>query len=262
MEAHARDLRFGYADTPVLRGVDLHLESSCLTMLIGPNGTGKSTLIRILGGVAAPWSGQVLLGEGDSAQELHHMRGPDRARAVAYLPQRVSEASGYRVEEIVALGRFPHQSWWSTMTQEDIDLVREALADMDAAHLIGRLYSELSGGEKQMVLLAGVLAQETPLLLLDEPARALDIHHQAVVFRKLRRMAERGKTICCVTHDLNMAAHFAHRVCLLRDGVVQSIGTPEEVLTQECMKETYGDDVTVITNNGKPVIIPVPEPAP
>ncbi|MDJ0842551.1 MAG: ABC transporter ATP-binding protein, partial [Acidobacteriota bacterium] len=201
MALTAEDISFGYTERAVLQGVNLELTPGQLTALIGPNGTGKSTFIRILAGLLKPWSGNIAV----DSHDLARFDARERARRVAYLPQRVSEAAGYRVEEIVALGRFPHQSWWSLPGEEDWKIIRQALADMDAEHLIGRAYNELSGGEKQMVLLAGILAQDTPILLLDEPARALDIHHQAGVFRKLRAMAERGKTVCCVTHELNMA---------------------------------------------------------
>jgi iron complex transport system ATP-binding protein len=245
----------------VLDGVDVDLVQGELTVLIGPNGTGKSTLVRILAGLLKPWSGTITIQDGVGETALEALSPRLRARALAYLPQRVSEAVGYRVEEIVALGRFPHQSWWSSPGTSDWDIIREALTDMDADHLIGRTYTELSGGEKQMVLLAGILAQDTEILLLDEPARGLDIHHQAIVFRKLRAMAARGKTICCVTHELNMAARFAHRIALLDGGRVQVTGPPREVLTHAWLARAYSEDVTVISEpgTGVPIVIPAGE---
>jgi len=251
----ARALRFGFDARPILDGVDLILESGRLSTLIGPNGAGKSTLIRLLAGVLKPWSGDIVLAEEANLQQLPPLA---RAKLVAYLPQRVEEADGYRVEEVVALGRFPHQGWWSTPGEEDRRIIQAALRDMDAEHLIGRRYAQLSGGEKQMVLLAGVLAQDTEILLLDEPARALDIHHQAIVFRKLRALAARGKTICCVTHELNMAARFAHRIALMDRGRIRVTGTPAEVLTADWLSRAYSEDVTVIREPGTdtPIVIP------
>jgi len=260
MELLAQELRYGYAaDLVVLDGIDLTLKSGCLTMVIGPNGTGKSTLIRILAGLVAPWSGAIGLNSGTGPlQDLVLMNPRERARNVAYLPQRVAEAEGYRVEQIVALGRFPHQNWWSLPSPEDEQIISAALADVDAAHLAGRFFSELSGGEQQMVLLAGILAQRSRILLLDEPGASLDIHRQAILFRKLKQMACADKAICCVTHELNMAAQFADQIYLMDGGRVSCSGTANEVLTPERLRHSYGEDVRVIQDpsSGRPIVVP------
>ncbi len=150
------------------------------------------------------------------------------------------------------------QTWWSLPSAEDEKIIRSALADVDAGHLAGRYFSELSGGEKQMVLLAGILAQRSKVLLLDEPGAALDIHRQAILFRKLKQMSSSDRAICCVTHELNMAAQFADQIYLLNGGRVSCSGTANEVLTPERLSSSYGEDVRVIEDpsSGRPIVVP------
>ena len=229
-------------------------------MLIGPNGAGKSTLMKILAGLLQPAQGTVQLnpGRGGRWQDLAHLSPLGRARTVAYLPQEVLPPEGYRVQEVVLLGRFPHQRWWTLPGERDRMIVGEALERMGVAHLRDRVFESLSGGEQQSVLLAGILAQQSPLLLLDEPGKGLDVHHLATFSQRLKRLARAGRGILCITHDLNLASRYGDVVYLLSDRRIRARGRPEQVLTQALVTESYGSDVEVTRDarSGLPVVLP------
>lgn len=260
-------ITFRYPGGPaLLEQVAFNAAPGALTVLIGPNGAGKSTLLKIVAGAlggddlrmwlvpeaaGAPSGGGARIG-------LESLAPRERARYVAYLPQNVLAPEEYRVEEIVQLGRFPHQRWWSLPGAAEQAIVVEALEAVDAAHLHGRLFCELSGGEQQSVLLASVLAQESAVLLLDEPGKALDIHHQAVLFGRLKAMAAAGRTVVAITHDLNIAARYADRLILMQAGRLVAEGSPREVLTNALLQGAYGPEVCVVADpvSGGPIVIP------
>lgn len=257
----ARDVGFHYpGQQSLLEDVRLSVEPGSLTMLIGPNGAGKSTLMKILAGLLQPAQGAVQLqaGLGEGSRDLAELSPLARARTVAYLPQEVLLPEGYTVQEVVLLGRFPHQRWWTLPGERDRKIMDEALEHMGVAHLGNRAFESLSGGEQQAVLLAGVLAQQSPLLLLDEPGKGLDVHHLATFSRRLRRLARAGRGILCITHDLNLASRFADVVYLLSDRGIRARGRPEQVLTQALVAESYGSDVEVTRDarSGLPVVLP------
>ncbi|MGH7145246.1 MAG: ABC transporter ATP-binding protein [Planctomycetota bacterium] len=264
-------LTFAYPGGPtLLNGMPFRAAAGQLTVLIGANGAGKSTLMRILAGLLrAGRAGVRLRGEvsGDPADgagrraegvELSRLSARERARWTAFLPQTVVPPEDVRVEEVVALGRHPHERWWSLPGPADAERLRVALSAVGAAGLLGRMFAELSGGEQQAVLLASVLVQATPVLLLDEPGKALDIHHQAVLFARLRSMAAEGRTVVAITHDLNIAARYADRLALLHGGHIVADGAPREVLTAQRLQATYGPDVTVVPDprDGLPIVLP------
>lgn len=238
----------------------LSVEPGALTILIGPNGAGKSTLMKILAGLLPPEKGSVQLqpGSGERPRDLAELSPLARARTVAYLPQEVRPPEGYTMQEVVLLGRFPHQRWWTLPGEEDRMIVGEALERMGVAHLRNRVFESLSGGEQQAVLLAGILAQKSSLLLLDEPGKGLDVHHLATFSRRLQRLARDGRGILCITHDLNLASRFADVVYLLSDRGIRARGRPEQVLTQDLVAESYGRDVEVTRDarTGLPVVLP------
>ena len=257
----ARDVTFRYSgQESLLENVHLSVEPGALTMLIGPNGAGKSTLMKILAGLLEPARGTVHLqpGPGSRSRDLSGMSPLARARTVAYLPQEVLPPGGYTVQEVVLLGRFPHQRWWSLPGEQDRKIVAEALERMGVTQLRGRVFESLSGGEQQAVLLAGVLAQQSSLLLLDEPGKGLDVHHLATFSQRLRRLARAGRGILCITHDLNLASRFADVVYLLSDRKIRARGRPQQVLTQALVAQSYGSDVEVTRDvrSGLPVILP------
>ena len=257
----AQDVTFHYAgQKSLLEDVRLSVEPGALTVLIGPNGAGKSTLMKILAGLLEPAAGAVHLhsDSGNRQRDLSGLSPLARARTVAYLPQEVLPPEGYTVQEVVLLGRFPHQRWWTLPGEQDRKIVDEALERMGVADLRDRVYPSLSGGEQQAVLLAGILAQQSSLLLLDEPGKGLDVHHLATFSQRLKRLARAGRGVLCITHDLNLASRFADVIYLLSDRRIRARGRPEQVLTQALVAESYGSDVEVTRDarTGLPVVLP------
>jgi iron complex transport system ATP-binding protein len=221
----------------VLRSVELSLPRGDLVALVGTNGSGKTTLLRLLTGVLKPDAGQVRF----DGRPLPDWRRVDLARNVAVLPQQLDLPVGFRVAELVEMGRAPHARRLFGATEADERAVTRALADADALDLADRFADELSGGERQRVLVAMALAQEPELLLMDEPTLHLDLAHQVALLSAIRRLREqRGLTVLAVLHDLNLAAAFAPRVAVLDRGVVVADGPPTAVLTLELVQEVFG----------------------
>lgn len=238
----------------VLAGVDLELQSGEVLGVLGPNGAGKSTLLGALCGEVAAAAGQVSL----DRRALADWSGPQRARRMAVLPQGSTLNFAFRVEEVVAMGRLPHD----TGRERDAEVVAEALQAADASHLTGRSYLALSGGERQRVHLARVLAQLWPgdagqILLLDEPTSALDPLHQHTTLQAVRAFADRGVAVLVILHDLNLAARYCDRLLLLADGRPHLLGAPEQVLQAEPLKDVFGLEVLVQRHpeRGHPLIV-------
>ncbi len=205
--------------------------------MLGANGSGKTTLLRLLSGALRPDAGEARF-EGREIGDWPHTA---LARRVAVLPQQLDLPDGFRVAELVEMGRTPHARRFFGSTDEDERAVERALADADALDLADRFPHELSGGERQRVLVAMALAQEPDLLLLDEPTLHLDLAHQVALLGAIRRLrTQRGLTVVAVLHDLNLAAAFAPRVVVLADGVVVADGDPREVLTPELIRRAFG----------------------
>ncbi|MDP9536334.1 heme ABC transporter ATP-binding protein [Pseudomonas protegens] len=238
----------------VLSGVDLQLLPGQVLGVLGPNGAGKSSLLGAMSGELAAHHGRVSL----DGQELAQWQGTLRAQRLAVLPQASSLDFAFRVEEVVGLGRLPHQSG----RVRDAQIVSAALEAADVMHLSGRSYLALSGGERQRVHLARVLAQLWPgqsghNLLLDEPTSALDPLHQHITLQAVREFADRGAAVLIILHDLNLAARYCDRVLLLEGGRPHSLGTPAEVLRSEPLQAVFGLEVLVQQHpeRGHPLII-------
>ena len=240
--------RHGREPLDVLRAVDLELQAGELVALLGANGSGKTTLLRLLSGALRPEAGVVQVA-GRPVGEWPRMA---LAQRVAVLPQHLELPEGFRVSELVAMGRAPHARRLFGSTAEDEMAVERALRDADAVELADRYPHELSGGERQRVLVAMALAQEPELLLLDEPTLHLDLAHQVSLLQRLRRLhAQRNLTVLAVLHDLNLAAAFAPRIVLLADGGVVADGHPDDVLTTDAVERVFGVSVEpVITPSG------------
>jgi ABC-type cobalamin/Fe3+-siderophores transport system ATPase subunit len=229
--------RHGAEPRPVLRGLDLLLGAGDLVALLGANGSGKTTLLRLLSGALKADAGAVeVAGKPVAAWDRNAL-----ARRVAVLPQQLDLPDGFRVAELVEMGRAPHARKLFGSTADDEHAIRRALADADAMDLAERMPHELSGGERQRVLVAMALAQEPELLLLDEPTLHLDLAHQVSLLTSIRRLqAQRGLTVIAVLHDLNLAAAFAPRAVVLDDGMVVADGPPLEILTPELVSRVFG----------------------
>jgi len=235
-----QDVHFSYDGTEVLRGVTLNVAEGSFVSLVGPNGSGKTTLVRIASGLFLPDRGECLV----AGRLTHACRRRDLDRLVAVVPQESHIAFPFTALQVVLMGRAPYLGPMGFESAEDVALARVALRETDAEVLSDRLLSELSGGEKQRVIIARALAQQPRLLLLDEAASHLDIRHQLDVFDIVRRLnRERGVTVVMVAHDLNLAAEMSERMVLLAQGRVFADGTPTEVLTEANVAEVFGAQV-------------------
>ncbi len=239
MVAHlaAQNLTLGYHTEPVIADVQLEVAGGSLVAIIGRNGAGKSTLVKGLAGLLSPLAGQVhVLG-----QPLSAMVPKERAKKIAVLPQTLRFLSGMTVTEFVTQGRYVHRPSWHSMSAKDEAAVAASLATSELEDLTDRALDELSGGERQRALFARALAQETDILLVDEPTAALDGRHQLWAFKKLSDLAQSGCAVVVVTHDLNLASQFAERIVLLEDGRVCAAGRPKDVLQPENLQGLMGD---------------------
>lgn len=229
-------------DKPVLRGVSTVFPGGSLTGVLGPNGAGKSTLVKMLSRWYVPEQGDILLG----GKSLRSLTQQEIARQMAVVEQEQAYGADITVEEMVALGRLPHQSLLGEESDEDRRLVRKAMERTGVLEFAGRRLSTLSGGEKQRVRIATALAQNTSILILDEPTSHLDIKYQAELLNLLRALAREGLTVVAVLHDINLAALFCDRLIILAGGKILAEGTPEEVLTSKAIAAAYDCDVVVI----------------
>ncbi|MCS0499959.1 heme ABC transporter ATP-binding protein [Protaetiibacter sp. 10F1B-8-1] len=234
----------------VVREVDLRVESGELLALVGPNGAGKSTLLSALSGERVPDAGRVLV-EGRPVDAIDPL---ELARIRSVLTQDNAVSFPFRVAEVVEMGRSP----WARTPGRDRDeqAIRSALERADVVHLADRRFTELSGGERARVSLARVLAQDTPIVLLDEPTAALDLRHQEDVLRIARELVGEGRTVVVVLHDLSLAGAYADRVALLDDGALRALGTPVEVLTEPLVSAVYRLPVEVLVRDSRPLVIP------
>jgi len=239
--------------------VNLDLRRGEVLALVGPNGAGKSTLLRLLAGDLRPSAGQVLL-EGTPIGS-HSARALARRRAV--LPQQTHLQFAFTAREVVLMGRSPHVGLTGREGDDDETVVDRAMARTDTTSLAGRIYPTLSGGEQQRVSLARVLAQETPILLLDEPTASLDVHHQELVMEVAREAAAGGAAVLAVLHDLNLAAAGADRVAVLGEGRLVALGTPRKVFTETLLTEVFQHPMAVLAHPARdcPLIVPLPRSA-
>jgi len=242
-----------YEARTVLRHVSLNVNAGEVLALIGPNGVGKSTLIRTCGGTLKPIEGRITIG----GQEVHRLRVEDRAKLIAVVPQAVRLPEMFSVFETVLMGRTPYLGWLGREGEQDRSAVQAALDRTATLELADRPIGELSGGEQQRVLIARALAQSARILLLDEPTAHLDLKHQANVLSLVCDLAHtENYAVLIALHDLNLAAQYADRVALLSNGAVTAIGTPEAVLTEENLSPAYGLRIAVYEHpaHGAPLV--------
>ena len=241
---------------PVLRAVTLSVRKGSILGLLGPNGCGKTTLLRLLSGMLTPQSGQVLL----NGKPIAALSRREIARQVAVVPQETHTTFDFTVLDIVLMGRYPHLGPFELEGLADLEIARSALTATGTAELEGRLFGSLSGGEKQRVVIAGAVAQQAALMLLDEPTASLDLAYQIEVAALLRRLnASHAVTMVICTHDLNLAAALCDEVVLLRDGAVLAHGPTGGTITADNIRATYGvnADVRFHAEAGHLAVVPI-----
>jgi len=252
----AENLELGYGNRTVVENLDLNVPPGRITCIVGANACGKSTLLRSMSRLLSPRGGHVLL----DGKDVHRLPAKKLARTLGLLPQSPIAPEGIVVADLVGRGRHPHQRVLSRWSREDDAAVADALAATHTTELAERSVDELSGGQRQRVWIAMVLAQQTDLLLLDEPTTFLDVSHQVEVLDLLTDLnRDRGTTIVMVLHDLNLAARYADHLVAMADGSIYASGDPSDVLTGETVKAVFGLDSRVISDpvSGKPLVLPV-----
>jgi iron complex transport system ATP-binding protein len=243
-----RNLSFSYSSLPAVIDVSLSLPRGAMGALIGANGSGKSTLIRLLAGLLEPTKGEVAF----NGAPLTNLHPRDRAKRIAYVPQSTSTVFPFTALEVVLTGRGPYSGRFRFESAHDEQIALAALAALDAAHLSARHITELSGGERQLVTVARALAQEPEVMLLDEPASALDLKHRTQLARALRRLRdERGITVLMITHDLMLLDSAADLIFAMKCGRIAASGTPDAVLTDSVLGEVYDSPVRTMRSDGR-----------
>jgi iron complex transport system ATP-binding protein len=252
----ARDLSLAYDGRTVVDGLSLQVPAGAVTAVVGANACGKSTLLRGLARVLQPQSGSVLL----DGRSIHQRPTKEVATVLGLLPQSPVSPEGITVADLVGRGRYPHQGWFRRWTEQDEQAVAEALAVTNTTELADRSVDELSGGQRQRVWIAMALAQQTDLLLLDEPTTFLDVAHQVEVLDLLSDLNHaRGTTVVLVLHELNLAARYADHLVAMRAGRVVAAGPPAEVVTEQLVRDVFGMDSRVVPDPvaGTPMVVPI-----
>lgn len=248
------NLDIAYEEDLIVRSLDMDIPHGKITSIIGPNGCGKSTVLKAIGRILKPKNGMVCL----SGEDIRKLSTKDIAKKMAILPQTPTAPSGLTVSELVAYGRFPHQKGFGKLTPEDKKIVQWALSVTKLKEYEYREVDTLSGGQRQRVWIAMALAQQTDLILLDEPTTYLDLAHQLEVLNLLYDLnRKQGCTIAMVLHDLNLAARFSDYMIAIRDGKIISHGSPEEVMVPRVLKEAFFIDAQIVkeSRTGRPVCL-------
>ena len=254
------EIHFAYGDTPILNGLSLQLPEGSLVGVVGPNGAGKTTLLRLITGVLKPLSGRISF-EGDELASLHQGR---RARLISIVPQNPQLPLSFSVLDLVLMGRNPHLKLFEWEGQRDLDVASRAMELTGVSDLAERPLGTLSGGERQRAVVAMALAQEAPVLLLDEPTSNLDLAHQIRVMEMVKGLrAERRGAVLITMHDLTLAGQYCQSLIMLSEGGVYAEGPPEDVLTEENVSAVYGARVSILPHpdGGTPVVLPVSDSA-
>lgn len=249
------ELMIGYPNTaePVIDGESIVVPPGEVTALVGPNGSGKSTLLKGLADQLSIGGGNVVL----NGRDIHELGAKELARKLGLLSQENVAPGSISVEELIYHGRYPHRGFFEQVNEEDERAVEEAIDLAGIEHLRDREVGQLSGGQKQLVWVAMTLAQETDVLLLDEPTTFLDLHHQLEVMEIIETLRDESEiTVVLVLHDIDQAARYADHMLALKDGSIHARGTPEEVITEELLADVFEVDATVEPGPDGPQITP------
>lgn len=253
LEAH--DLYYSYSDKPVLKGLSLVIQRHHMAGILGPNGSGKTTLLRNISAALKPQSGQVLLDQRD----IFSLRRRELARKVAYVPQNAAVDFEFSAFDIAMMGRIPYMKRFQAQRPEDVIAVKRAMEMTGTWALKDRRISELSGGEVQRVMIARALAQQPEILMLDEPTAHLDLQFQMEILELLRQLVDReGLTVITILHDINLAMQFCDKVLFLQDGSVIADGRPQDVITEQLIREVYHVNVRIWRDDAGGVVCVAP----
>lgn len=253
MVLEVRELRFAYRKDLVLDGVNLNLNAGEILVLLGPNGCGKSTLLKCINKILKPFGGVVLL----DGKEILKMEEKEVSKLFGYVPQDHKPPFPYKVIDFVLLGRTPHIGLFSTPSKRDYEIAMESLRIVGIESFADRAYTELSGGERQLVLIARALASEAKILLLDEPTAHLDFKNTHRVLETIRRLVkERNLSAIITLHDPNLAQRYGDRIALVHNRKIECIGFPEEIITEELIRRVYGVEVELLSTNGFRFVVP------
>lgn len=239
-----KNLTIGYGERHVLSDVNATIKTGEIVGIIGRNGAGKSTLLKTIRGILPKHSGEVLFFN----KKLEDYHEKELACKVAYLQQHVEVGFGYTGQDIVLAGRYPYMKWYESESEADKQLALDCMDYTGTLELADTPVTEVSGGQKQRILLAKVLAQQTPILFLDEPTTGLDMVYQEEIFRFAKELAQMGKTILMVVHELNFAAKYCSRILLLGEGKLLADAPPEAAFTEELLSRAYDADIQVTRN--------------
>ncbi|MEY8827150.1 ABC transporter ATP-binding protein [Sedimentitalea sp. XS_ASV28] len=250
----AKRVTLRYDQRTVSRDLSVAIPDGSFTVIVGPNACGKSTLLRALSRLLVPSAGQVVL----DGKDIRELPARDAARRLGLLPQSPLAPDGITVADLVGRGRYPHQSFLRQWSREDASAVEEALVSTNITELADRFVGELSGGQRQRVWIAMALAQQTPILLLDEPTTYLDISHQIEVLDLLATLNDEGRTIVAVLHDLNQACRYASHLIAMREGTIVAQGEPAAIVDSALVERVFGLSALVIPDpeSGTPMIVP------
>ncbi|MEI7385210.1 Fe(3+) dicitrate ABC transporter ATP-binding protein FecE [Pectobacterium versatile] len=253
MELTTQNLTAGYGDKRILDGLSLSLPAGKITALLGPNGCGKSTLLKCFAKLLTPESGTIQL----NGKSLSTFSARQLSRHLALLPQQHLTPEGITVRDMVAYGRSPWLSMWGRLSPDDRQRVQLAMEKTHIVDLANKRLTDLSGGQRQRAFLAMLLAQDTPVVLLDEPTTYLDINHQVELMKLLRELNQAGKTVVTVLHDLNQASRYCDHLVMLADGRVMAQGSPHEVMKPELLQRVFSIDAEIHAEpvSGQPMCV-------
>lgn len=237
----------------IINGIEFQANTREITTILGPNGSGKTTVFKCIAGLWKPQRGEILFGN----KNISNLPYEKRAKMLAIVPQEHEPPFPYSVLDAVLMGRVSHVGVFSSPSKHDYFKAEEAIETVGVTHLKERAYTKISGGERQLVLIARALAQESSILLLDEPTSHLDFRNKVLVLKKVREIAkEKGLTVLMTLHDPNLAMLFSDKVVMINEGHIVSSGAPQRVISEESLRMLYGIDVSVINWNGTRVICP------
>lgn len=241
MSLSVKNLQLAYQDKTIIHNLSLSLPKNQVIALLGPNGCGKSTLLKSLARLLKPKSGKVRF----ENQDIWDLNVKSYAQQLAFLPQQHIVPEGIKVRELVAYGRSPYLNLWGKLSEKDEQFVEQAMQATNTTELADRLASDISGGQQQRAFLAMTLAQDTDIVLLDEPTTYLDLHHQVELMTMMRNLQRQGKTVITVLHDLNQACRYCDHLVVLKQGELVAQGNPHQVMTKALLKDVFQLDVEI-----------------